>query len=231
MLRAEARWLGERLRDVEPSRVLNIGSSDLDFRTRTQPWIDELVFRPLRDRGLTVFHQDLVAGPGVDLAGDLHDPGVRAALRALDPRCIICSNVLEHVIDREAFASILMELLPPGGRLLVTVPRAFPYHPDPIDTLFRPALDELAALFPGTRVLTGEIVEAGRLHDLVLENPSRALARLRGATTSLLERLRSRAPTARAGSDSSASAMNFGNWLIPWIYKPFELTCLDMRRT
>src|SRR5687768_7620140 len=139
MLKAEARWLATRLCTVDASPILNVGSSSLSFRSDVQPWIEQSVFSPLRRRGLTVIHQDLFPDDGVDVAADLYAPATQARLRAYNAQCIICSNVLEHVRDHRTFSDILLRILVPGGRLLVTVPRAFPYHPDPIDTMFRPS--------------------------------------------------------------------------------------------
>jgi hypothetical protein len=226
LLEVEARWLGERLRSADRyAPVLNIGSSSEEFRTRAQPWIDQELFRPLRQRAVPVVHQDLSPEPGVDVVGDLHDPQVRSKLGSMGARFVVCSNVLEHVPDPGHFARLLVHLLPQGGRLLVTVPRAFPYHPDPIDTMFRPAPDELAALFPGSRTLAGEIVRGGRLHNLVLDNPTHALRRAQAfAADSLL----GRKPREAAAKPAGTPDTKVRDWLFPWAYRRFEVTCLDL---
>jgi hypothetical protein len=77
-------------------------------------------------------------------------------------RAAIVSNLLEHVIDRAALATLVMQVLPPGGLIFVTGPRDYPYHKDPIDTMYRPTVEEAAALFAGARVVEGEIIDAGR---------------------------------------------------------------------
>src|SRR6266496_2531414 len=140
MLKDEARWLGSVLAgldDAELFPLVDVGSSTEEVRVVHQPWIDELVFAPLRRRG-RILHQDLKARPGVDIVGDLAEPSVQSELRRIGVRSVLCTNVLEHVpTDRRAAACTAMaDLVPPGGHLLVTVPRAFPYHPDPIDTGF-----------------------------------------------------------------------------------------------
>ena len=78
------------------------------------------------------------------------------------PRTVFCNNVLEHVPDPALFAQRCFDLLPPGGRLVVTVPRSYPHHRDPIDTMFRPTPDEICALIdaPYER-LDDEIIETG----------------------------------------------------------------------
>ena len=62
--------------------------------------------------------------------------------------------MLEHLEMPPAVAAQnLLELVPVGGHLIVTVPKVYGYHPDPIDNRYRPAPDELAGLFQGHDVL------------------------------------------------------------------------------
>lgn len=164
MISAEARWVGAalaKLPDEQLFPLLNVGSQDAAFREQRQPWIDAHVFAPLRTRGGKVVHLDLAPGDGVDITGDLLDPTVRAQLRGF--RSVLCANVLEHVPDRERFAAALVDITAPGGYLIVTVPRQFPYHPDPIDTMFRPSIEELAALFPTLEVIDAQVVRSTML--------------------------------------------------------------------
>jgi hypothetical protein len=161
MLIDEARWIGRHLAERPPAEVYplcNVGSSTADFRSREQPWIDEFVFGQAKGGGHSVIHVDQKNAEGVDLAGDLLDPAFRASLRELSPRTILCSNLLEHVTDRGPITEALTNMLVPGGRLIVTVPYHYPVHHDPIDTRFRPTVEQLAAEFPRLRLVTGEIV-------------------------------------------------------------------------
>jgi len=213
MLKNEANWLGERLRDFarEDGPVLNVGASSKQFREEVQPWIDGLVFAPLRARGISVVHQDLKAEPGIDFVGNLFDAECRATLRTIGTRSILCTNVLEHVLEPARLASFLDELLPAGGRLLVTVPHAFPYHPDPIDTMFRPTCEQLIELFPKLVVRDARLVKCGRLHNLIMSNPGRALGRV----------FEKKQPAANPGHKPS-----IGVWL-PWTVLPFSVCCVD----
>jgi hypothetical protein len=43
--------------------------------------------------------------------------------------------------------------------LLVTLPNSYPYHPDPIDTLLRPDIEQLCGVFHQLKLLDGGIVE------------------------------------------------------------------------
>lgn len=141
--------------------VLDIGSSDRRHRTQAQPWIEERVFAPLAAREVRVLFADREPAPGVDIAADIGTSAGLARLRAVGARTILCCNVLEHVPDAAGFAARLVALAAPKVRLIVTVPHRYPHHRDPIDTMFRPNLEELAALFPNCRLAQGEIVASG----------------------------------------------------------------------
>jgi SAM-dependent methyltransferase len=161
MLRAEAAWLAARLEEIDAgdlSPLLSIGSGDAELRERLQPWIDRVVYEPLARRGVEVMHHDLERAPGVGLAGDLTDPRFLERLGELGVRSIMCCNVLEHVPDPEPVATAIERALAPRSFALVSVPRRYPYHPGPIDTMFRPSAGELRGLFPAlTEVSSAEI--------------------------------------------------------------------------
>jgi hypothetical protein len=162
MLEEEATWLGSRLAslpDAELFPFLNVGSSTGAFRAVTQPHIDREIFQPLQARGGTVYHVDMKRAPGVDFAGDILDADFRAVIsERVAARCVMISNLLEHVRDRVAVAAGVSDFVAPGGLLIVSGPRTYPYHPDPIDTRFRPSVEEVHALFPDTELIDGEIV-------------------------------------------------------------------------
>ncbi|MEA2442964.1 MAG: hypothetical protein QOJ12_256, partial [Thermoleophilales bacterium] len=91
------------------------------------------------------------------------DPEFRAHLKAtVGARSCLVSNLLEHVADPEAMARAVVDVLPPDGLLIVSGPASFPHHPDPIDTLFRPTISELHALFPGTDLVDSATIAADR---------------------------------------------------------------------
>jgi hypothetical protein len=143
----------------EVSPLLNLGSSTREFREVAKPHIDARLFAPLCTAGVAVVHSDLKTGEGVDVAGDILDPEVRARLKAMGFRSILISNMLEHVRDRAAVAAACEEIVGAGGLILATVPSSFPYHADPIDTGYRPSPAELAAAFTGSSVLIAEELE------------------------------------------------------------------------
>lgn len=178
MLPAEAEWLGRRILELDPERafpMLNIGSSTGSFVTKAQPWIDREIFGPLRARGSAVLNCDIKSAPGVDLVGDLQDPAFLKQLAARSFKSVLCSNLLEHVENRSAIAETLVNVIPSGGYLFVSGPHSYPYHADPIDTLFRPTPEELAALFPGTRVIAAQVVDCGTYWQYVTRTPTKLL--------------------------------------------------------
>lgn len=157
MFAAEAVRLREiLLAQEEVSPLLNLGSSTREFREVTNPHIHAELFRPLKEAGITVLHSDLKKADGVDRAGDILDPAVMRDLKSRGFRCVLLSNLLEHVRDREAVAAACEEIVGPGGLILATVPSSYPYHADPIDTYYRPSPAELGHAFKRSRVLLAE---------------------------------------------------------------------------
>jgi SAM-dependent methyltransferase len=162
--------------------LLSIGSGGAELRT-TQPWIQRVVYAPLGQRGVRVLHHELSPGPGVDVAGDLTDPGFLARLGELEIRSVMCCNVLEHVPNPGQVASALERAVAPGGYALVSVPRRYPYHPGPIDTLFRPSVDELRDLFPGLSYETGAEIRCESLARYILSSSTKWASVARGVRT------------------------------------------------
>jgi hypothetical protein len=147
----EALYWRSSLSKYEPSQIspmLNVGSSSEEYRTADCPQIDHYLIRPLQDRGIHVVHCDLKEAPGVDVVGDLSSDSVRQSIAKLQPRAALCNNLLEHVPDRKVICDSIAELLPVGGYLFVSVPSDYPYHPDPIDTGYRPKPQDIGKLFP-----------------------------------------------------------------------------------
>ena len=103
-------------------------------------------------------HCDLKPADGVDVVGDVFDPQVLARMADHDAGLLLCCNILEHLSDPQPFARACAGLVRPGGHVVVSVPLSFPYHRDPIDTMLRPAPEEIAAFFPGWPMKAGEIV-------------------------------------------------------------------------
>jgi hypothetical protein len=157
---AEANRLRRILLDLQGvSPLLNLGSSTRHFREVTQPHIERELFGPLRQANVKVVHCDLKEDEGVDFAGDILDSEVLRQLKAGGFKCVLLSNLLEHVRDRKAVAVACEEIVGPGGFILATVPSSYPFHADPIDTYYRPSPGELAKTFAKSELLIGEEVE------------------------------------------------------------------------
>ena len=175
MFEAEARWLRRALDAFPPERLsplLNLGSSSAARRETVQPWVDDQVFRPLRIRGVQIVHVDMRELHGVDIRADLTDPGDVLRLSELRPKALLCCNLLEHVPEPGRLAQHCLDLLPSGGLVFVTVPFSYPYHRDPIDTMYRPSPAELGNLFADARLLDGMVLGAGiSYRDAVCERP------------------------------------------------------------
>ena len=164
MLREEAKWIGNTIIGVTPEggTVLNVGSATETYRSTGAPYQNEFIFHPLSNNGIKTIHTDIKEDEGVDIAGDLTDPGFLEKLQSLKVDVVLCSNLLEHIEDRQPICDALVKVTPQGGYLLITVPYRYPMHYDPIDTMFRPNIPKLHALFPGTELVKGEIVKDKR---------------------------------------------------------------------
>jgi hypothetical protein len=147
------------------SVCLNVGSSTRHFRSEVQPHIEQELFEPLAAGGIRVIHCDMKAADGVDEVGDLLDPSFRARLREHNAQAMICSNLLEHLQDPRAFAEACGDLVVPNGLGFFTVPYNYPYHPDPIDTMFRPSPVELAEILPGWELERSQVLVSGTYRD------------------------------------------------------------------
>ena len=217
MLIEEARWFGRMLAGLDLAKLtpmLNVGSSTGEFRNSRQPWIEEYVFEPFRWRGGEVIHLDLKEAPGVDVVGDLADRQTREQLALCGFQSVFCSNLLEHVADRRALCQGMLSLLDEGGLLFASCPRSYPYHPDPIDTMYRPDAGELAAAFPGTRVLHADVVQCGTYLRHALRSVPSALRTVSRLSTPFYH---------RAGWKMEADH-------VPWLFKQFEATCVVLAK-
>jgi hypothetical protein len=223
MRTSEAAFIGARLRDIPIeylSPVLNLGSSNAEFRRRTHPHIDREIFFPLEARGARIIHADLKEDDGIDVVGDVYDPAFQERCRQLRPRTVLCCNILEHVQDPTEFAEIVSELVPADGYLVVSVPHSYPFHADPIDTLFRPAPQDVVTLFGPAfaAVVEHTLVDTTWLQDL-----TRALGPLRLPGFFA----RDLAKAAREGV-SEGQFRRLHRYL--WLVRPYQISIVILRR-
>jgi SAM-dependent methyltransferase len=217
VLANEAKWLSAyfaRKDNDALGTVLNIGSSTADFRQRIQPFVEAQIFGPLTKRGVPIVHTDIKAADGVDIVADIMNDDDLERLRSLKAKTILCSNMLEHVPSPLRMAERLSTLVPPGGVLLITVPNSYPYHPDPIDTLLRPDINQLSGFFRELKLLDGGIVEGPTVVQEFTKNPMLLPRRV----------VRSFIPFPR-----------FGIWLSTldrwrWLFRHYKATCIALSK-
>jgi hypothetical protein len=212
MLLREAEWLAQYFAgrtNAELGSILNIGSSTADFRERVQPFVEQLIFRPLTERGVPVIHTDIKADAGISVVADILDESDLARLAGLGAKTILCSNVLEHVPDKQAFADRLAGITPKGGTLVVTVPSSYPYHPDPIDNMFRPDTEQLKGMFADLELHISRVVTGPTLMQEFAAKPSLLLRRL----------ARTFVPLPRMGGWLST----IHRW--GWLFRPYAAIC------
>jgi hypothetical protein len=86
---------------------------------------------------------DVAPGPAVTIVADIQNC---SDISDNTYDVIVCTQVLEHVANPFRAAAELRRILKPGGRLLLTVPAAYPYHAVPRD-YWRFTRDSLQLLF------------------------------------------------------------------------------------
>ena len=193
MFKEEARWLNAAIGgvDISPSTtVLDIGASNLEYRTVIQPHIHEFIHKPILDRGADIKFMDIKNDLGVDIVIDLTLDDLPDHMFSKKFDVIICCNILEHVRKRDVFIRNLLRFSRPGTLLVVTVPLVFPKHADPIDTMYRPTADQLIDFiraYTKCKVISSNelvitereyyVLKPGRILDYLLLRSFRSLAR------------------------------------------------------
>lgn len=125
----------------EGSDVLDVGAGRADFKA---------LFARHHYLGI-----DIYPYPEIDAAVDLISMN---PFRAASFDLVVLANVIEHVYEYRALISRCVEVLKPGGALLITVPFLLKLHQEPVDfhRYTRYALQTLAA----ENHLTVEILDA-----------------------------------------------------------------------
>ena len=145
------------------ANIINLGSGNVEQLKKTKPWVSKNVFDIFKKQKAKILHVDAEGFPGVDIVQDLSEPNSLSFCDKLKgSKLFILANVLEH-IPKKAHAEFLKKIygkMKSKDGLMITVPYDYPYHADPIDTLYRPTPEDLHKLLPLTW-LEGEIVSAG----------------------------------------------------------------------
>jgi hypothetical protein len=207
-----ARFIFSRL-DIQEFKVcINLGCGNIEDLRKKKPWINNHIFDRLRQAGLRVINVDRSNYSGIDVVCDLDSSDSFDFLTGLPaPRLLIFANVVEHLSEssRNHILGRLYSSMGVGDALLVTAPFDYPYHPDPIDTMFRPSPPELAKAIP-LKWIEQTIVSAGSYKQEFLSmSPLKRLRKL----------IRPFWPL-----------QSFGSWRrslrILWLFKPYRITVI-----
>lgn len=131
--------------------VVNLGSGNIKHLELTKPWVNHNIFSMLKDKKAKIIHVDSSKHPGVDIIRDLRLPNALDFTHALKkPTLFILANVLEHIPSksRQTLLNNIYAHMKINDGLLITVPYDYPYHADPIDSMYRPNPEELKKLIP-----------------------------------------------------------------------------------
>jgi hypothetical protein len=149
MLVNEAKWINQAinkyLKDVFGT-VINLGSSSMDFIEYNQPYIERLVIEPLTRR-FNLINVDIKNDKNVNLVADFLTEQGQIVIKEFNAKVILVSNLLEHIPNPLEGINSLKQLVESDSYLILTGPKSFPYHADPIDNMFRPDLVEVESLF------------------------------------------------------------------------------------
>lgn len=140
------------LAEVSGKIVIECGSYDVNGSAR--PGIEAL--GPACYTGV-----DQEAGPRVDLVASIPDLPAQLGKGIAD--VVVSTEMLEHAVDWQGCVAAMIDLLVPGGVLVITTRSAgFPYHPHPTDE-WRYSVDAM-----------GQIMKAAGLDVLLLQPDGQA---------------------------------------------------------
>lgn len=142
MLKNEAIWIGKKVKKIKANSILDIGGGSWFFRNIKQYWIEKYIFSDLRNKNVYIVH-----------TGIENDVCSKKFVNIGKFDLVMANNLLEHVKNIRVAVKNISKVVKKGGFLCVSVPSSFPYHPSPIDNMFRPNLEELGSLFKGFKVM------------------------------------------------------------------------------
>lgn len=232
MLLEEAKWLGQEIQQLAiqlpAAKLLNVGSGTAEKTDDVQSHQSEFILKPLKEKNIETLNTDIEAGKGVDLVGDLTDDDFLKSLSSHNFNIVICNNLLEHIDPIKPICDSFKTIVAPNGYLVVSVPYRYPYHPDPIDTMFRPKIKDLEELLGGFELVKGEIINGrrnvkGKNGEIRQEqNYFQTLMNDKGYALRLLFR-------------SLLPFYKFSNWwntvrYFPNLFTPYKVTCVILKK-
>jgi hypothetical protein len=165
-------YINEYLKDKN-GVAINIGSSTADFTDVSQPYIRRFVLDPLSEN-FKVKNIDIKNQIGVDLVADFTTVKGQELIRSSNGNLYLISNLLEHIPDFAVGIESIKSMLKTGDLLILSGPKSFPYHPDPIDNMFRPSIRELRQYFENDfEIKDLQIVKSGTVFSssVLMQNP------------------------------------------------------------
>ena len=153
--------------------AINIGSSTADFIDISQPYIRRYVLDPL-SKNFKIKNIDIKGQDGVDLVADFTKRNGQEQIKKLGGNLYLISNLLEHIPDYMVGIESIKSMLKSGDLLILSGPKSFPYHPDPIDNMFRPSIKELRQYFDNDfEIKDLQIVKSGTVFSssVLMQNP------------------------------------------------------------
>ena len=160
MFHQESQWIIESLapRTHTIRTAIDVGAGNDTYTNRPQ---NQAVYKSLAQHSIAVSTLDNDPRSTCDYH---HDIAAVADSSLLVPTfdLVLCTSVLEHVLDIQRAKRNLVSLVEPGGYLLVTVPNRYPAHRSPIDNGYRPTSSELESLFPELSVVRSDTIEPKR---------------------------------------------------------------------
>jgi hypothetical protein len=153
--------------------AINIGSSTANFIEISQPYIKNLVLNPLTKK-FEIINVDIKNQKGVDLVADFTTTEGQRSITNLGGNLYLISNLLEHIPDYHLGIQSIIKLLNKDDYLILSGPKSFPYHPDPIDNMFRPSTKILRKYFENDfNIVDLQIVKSGTVFSssVLMQNP------------------------------------------------------------
>lgn len=118
--------------------AVNLGSGHINNLLLKKPWIEQNIFSHFKK----TIKVDKIAFDNIDIVGDLADPSIYKSIKEIECKKIffLC-NVLEHVSskNRKIILNNIYTCMNSRDELIISVPYDYPYHADPVDTLYRPS--------------------------------------------------------------------------------------------
>lgn len=149
MLKNEAVLIGKETRKLKINNILDISGGSWFLRRIRQYYIEKYIFNNFKKKKIDIKRTDFS-----------NDVCLKNFRKIGQFDLVFANNLLEHVTNIKSATENISRAVRKGGYLCVSVPHQFPYHPDPIDNMFRPNLKELKALFPNFKIIKGkEIIE------------------------------------------------------------------------